>query len=248
MSDTILLHPNTSLSAASNPAPAEPTTHESFIHAVRAMVISRVADPACRARLAEAKLVYGAGHGMGARGVTFYGAWANGTPGHDFLEVCAAGEETWVQVAGTTIHELAHCLAGSAAGHGSEWKVACKTLGLIHAEAAGQSYAPEHFASDVWVALATLPPPDDGLPTFAGRGAGPGMIARPASPRPCPLGIGTRGGRSRGAGSGSRLRLWVCECGVKARVASDDFDATCNRCGSAFKRADDAAKAREVTR
>lgn len=34
--------------------------------------------------------------------------------------------------------------------------------------------------------------------------------------------------------AGSRLRLWECACGVKARVASDDFDATCNRCGGAF--------------
>lgn len=33
---------------------------------------------------------------------------------------------------------------------------------------------------------------------------------------------------------GSRLRLWECACPepVKARVASDDFQATCNRCGS----------------
>jgi hypothetical protein len=122
-------------------------------------------------------------------------------------------------------------------------------LGLIHAEAAGQSYAPEHFAADIWVALATLPTPDDGRPTFASRGAGPGMIARPASPRPCPLGIGTRGGRSRGAGSGSRLRLWHCDCGIKVRVASDAFDATCNRCGTVFKQTDrEGASARELAR
>jgi hypothetical protein len=208
-----------------------------------------VDDPAHRARLADAKLVYGAGHATGARGVTFYGAWANGTPGHDFLEVCAAGEETTVQVAGTTIHELGHCLAGNTAGHGAEWKAACKVLGLIHAEAAGQSYAPEHFAANVWAAIAALPTPDDGRPTFAAHRPGPGMIARPATPRPCPLGVGTRGGRSRGAGSGSRLRLWLCECGVKARVASDVFDATCNRCGTTFKQADrDAISTREATR
>ena len=175
---------------------------------------------------------------MGARGVTFYGAWANGTPGHDFLEVCAAGEETTVQIAGTTIHELGHCLAGNTAGHGAQWKAACKVLGLIHAEAAGQSYAPEHFAPDVWAAVDALPIPDDGRPTFAHRGAGPGIITRPVMPRPCPLGIGTRGGRSRGVGSGSRLRLWLCACVpvVRVRVASDTFDATCNRCGNAFTR------------
>jgi hypothetical protein len=231
MSDPILPHPLPRLTAAA-------VTHEAFIHAVRALVLRRVPDPAERARLAEAKLVYGAGHGMGARGVTFYGAWTNGTPGHDFLEVCAAGEETTVQIAGTTIHELAHCLAGNTAGHGTGWKGACKVLGLVHAEAAGQSYAPQHFAPDVWVAVEALSIPDDGRPTFANRSAGPGIISRPVVPRPCPLGVGTRGGRSRGAGSGSRLRLWRCDCGVKVRVAVDTFDATCNRCRSAFKRAD----------
>lgn len=34
---------------------------------------------------------------------------------------------------------------------------------------------------------------------------------------------------------GSRLRKWVCGCDVIARVASDDFDATCNLCDEAFK-------------
>ena len=36
--------------------------------------------------------------------------------------------------------------------------------------------------------------------------------------------------------AGTRLRKWVCECGVIARVASDDFQATCRRCNSAFLR------------
>lgn len=35
--------------------------------------------------------------------------------------------------------------------------------------------------------------------------------------------------------NGSRLRLWVCPCPVRVRVASDEFDATCNRCGSLFQ-------------
>ncbi len=34
----------------------------------------------------------------------------------------------------------------------------------------------------------------------------------------------------------TRLRLWQCDCEVKVRVASDQFDATCNRCGSRFTR------------
>jgi hypothetical protein len=36
----------------------------------------------------------------------------------------------------------------------------------------------------------------------------------------------------------TRLRLWECACKVKVRVASDQFDATCNRCGSRFMRKD----------
>jgi hypothetical protein len=37
---------------------------------------------------------------------------------------------------------------------------------------------------------------------------------------------------------GSRLRLWVCDCGVKVRVASDSFNAQCLDCDSPFRRAD----------
>lgn len=37
---------------------------------------------------------------------------------------------------------------------------------------------------------------------------------------------------------GSRLRLWECACGVKVRVASDDFNATCGDCHSRFERQD----------
>ena len=35
---------------------------------------------------------------------------------------------------------------------------------------------------------------------------------------------------------GSRLRLWECPCGIKARVSSDEFLATCERCGEGFER------------
>ena len=34
---------------------------------------------------------------------------------------------------------------------------------------------------------------------------------------------------------GSRLRLYVCDCGVKVRVASDTFQAECLICNSKFK-------------
>lgn len=38
------------------------------------------------------------------------------------------------------------------------------------------------------------------------------------------------------AGAGSRLRLYVCGCPVRVRVASDNFDAVCNVCGQEFIR------------
>lgn len=209
---------------------------------VRPSVAStRIAAPALRQRVLDAKLVYGVGGVKGARGVTFYGAWQNGTT-HDFVEVCAAGEESDVQIAGTTIHELAHVLAGPGHGHEKAWKAACKVLGLVYAEAGGQAYAPEHFDPALWAAISALDLPTDGRPVLR---AGHGFVGIPlVKPRPCPLGIGVRGGTSRGVGSGSRLRLWVCQCEqpVKVRVASDDFQATCHRCGSAFTRAVAPAK------
>jgi hypothetical protein len=216
--------------------PDHSATHEHFIHAVRGIVVARLTDPAAAQRLSDAKLVYGSGE-RGIRGVTFFEAWQNGRR-HDFLEVCAAGEQSPVQIAGTTIHELAHCLSGPGAGHGADWRLACQALGLIHADAAGQAYAPEHFDPAIWSAIDGLPRPNDGVPVFAAGLAGL-LPTLTVTPRPCPLGIGTRGGKSRGKGSGSRLRLWVCGCTppVKVRVASNDFQATCGRCGLEFHRA-----------
>lgn len=210
----------------------ETITHEAFVHAVRDLVVQRVQDEATRERLLAAKLVYGAGP-AGVRGLCYYGSWENGAR-HDFIEITAVGEESNVQLVGTTIHELGHALAHG--GHGREWKAACAVLGLKVTSAAGQAYAPEHFDADVWAAVEAMPKPTDGAPSFAAAGAAP------RAPRPCPLGIGTRGGRSRGAGSGSRMRLWICGCaegtpGRKVRVASDEWDATCNRCGSRYSRA-----------
>lgn len=82
----------------------------------------------------------------------------------------------------------------------------------------------------------------EALLRLAGSSEAAALGGEPPRPRPCPLGIGTRGARSRGAGSGSRLRLWVCGCpegtpGRKVRVASDTWDATCNRCRVAYARA-----------
>lgn len=35
---------------------------------------------------------------------------------------------------------------------------------------------------------------------------------------------------------GSRLRLWMCQCGTKLRVAKDDLDVTCNVCETVFEK------------
>ena len=209
-------------------------THETYIAQIRNLATARVADAEASKRLAGAKVVYGSGRG-GTRGTTFFKAWQNGSE-QAFVEICATGEESDVQIAGTTIHEMAHVLAGWNAGHGKEWREACAVLGLIHAEAGGQSYTVEHFAPEIWAAIEKLALPTDGRPVF--KSGQHGSLRIVVKPRPCPMGIGTRGGKSRGTGSGSRLRLWVCKCEqpVKVRVASDDFQATCKKCGSDFER------------
>lgn len=215
------------------------TTHEAFVAAVRKLAAARIADKARRDQVLTAKLVYGVGSIHGARGVTYYGAWQNGQPAPvAVMEVCATGEESIIQLAGTTVHEAAHVLAGPGLGHGAEWKAACAALGLTRAEAAGQAYQETDFDVLFWTAVETLPKPVDGRPIF-GAGRRPGAIGLPVrKPRPCSLGIGVRGGTSRGVGSGSRMRLWECKCErpVKVRVASDAFAAHCDACGQSFVR------------
>jgi hypothetical protein len=219
---------------------APDSTTERYLATVRDLILA-TADlkPDERDALSRVKVTYGAGIGGGYRGVTCFGAW-NGADGSatDFIEIAAAAQESWVQLAGTLLHELGHSLAGLTAGHGSDWKAACVRLGFrIKPAAAGQRYYLAMFGPSVRTAIyrAALAV-SDGRPMFAtfGRGSGTGAVA----PRPCRAGQGTRGGTSRGAGSGSRLRLWECECArpVKVRIASDDFQATCNRCGTSFTR------------
>lgn len=130
---------------------------------------------------------------------------------------------------------IEHVLAGWGSGHGPTWKQACERLGLRRALAAGQCYllasiAPEIRAEVARLAAALI----DGHPAFLAA-LSPVKVA--PAPKPCPAGVGVKGGTSRGKGSGSRPRLWICDCPkpVKVRVASDNFDATCNACGQRFR-------------
>lgn len=204
-------------------------THEAFIHGVARLARARLAK-ADQDKLDGIKLVYGSGPN-GTRGVTYFGKWKAGGEARPFVEVSAFGQENWVQVAGTTIHELGHVLAGWGAGHGKEWKEACERLGLRKLKAAGTRYCLANFDPGLRQAIAALPRPDEGEPVaslYAGN-MGVGTL------KPCGAGIGTRGGKSRGKGSGSRLRKYTCGCGQIIRAATDELAATHDPCGTPFK-------------
>lgn len=208
------------------------------MHAVGMLAKARLTARGDVEKLEAIKLVYGSGL-RGTRGVTFFNRWKSGgvdSALQPFVEVSAFGQESWIQLAGTTIHELAHVLAGFEAGHGPDWKAACKRLGLNAAKAAGTAYCLASFAPDLRFAIAALPKPDEGEPV-RDLGAIPGAL-----PVSCRAGIGTRGGKSRGPGTGSRLRLWACQCGCKVRVASDEFTAIHVPCATSFKRVDPKPK------
>lgn len=210
-------------------------THEAFISRVSDIACSRLAsDDACKCK--AVKLVYGAGPD-GVRGVTYYNRWDTGTEKQPFVAINALHQESFVQLAGTTIHELGHVLAGWDAGHGKAWKEACAKLGLRCIRAAGTEYKYAMFDKDIRAYIAGLKTAD-GKP-IALSGNVPNMrIGRGKSLKPCTAAIGVRGGTSRGAGSGSRLRLFECECvpPLKVRVARDAFNCTCNDCNSLFIR------------
>lgn len=208
-------------------------THENYIRAVAGIVISRL-SPAEQEKLTAIKLVYGSGP-SGTRGVTFFNKWKQNGETRPFVEVSAFGQESWVQLAGTTIHELGHVLAGWEAGHGKNWKEACEALGLRRILAGGTDYKLAMFCSDIRSRIAGLERPSDGEPVktlshILGKQA-IGVTG-------CKAGIGTRGGKSRGTGSGSRLRLFQCGCQkpVKVRIAADEFEAEHKPCGTMFER------------
>lgn len=225
----------------------ETMTRERYIHAVRdAALAIAILEPVERELLAGIKMVYGSGYGTGARGITFYQAWTAGPVKHvhgpqcvhgtaaPLVEICAFAEESLVQLAGTTIHELGHVLAGMGTGHSKAWLTACKRLGLRSIKAAGTRYQSAMFVPALRARLAALAIPGDGKVVGWNSTPGAGVAAQV---RPCAAGVGTRGGTSRGPGSGSRLRKFVCSCGVIVRASRDTLDATCDLCGSKFARA-----------
>lgn len=231
-------------------------THEDYIKDIATFVVEHAdLNPTERGSLAAIKLVYGSGP-SGTRGVTFYSRWKAGEePAVPFVEVSAFGQESPIQVAGTTIHELAHVLAGWNAGHDKGWHDACERLGLLKMKAGGTDYKEENFAAWVWSFIQSIEPPTEGQPvspimTGINQFQGPGYrlpfgFRMPKAIKGCQAGVGTRGGKSRGVGSGSRLRLFECACHgkgkqlaspVKVRIAADVFDAVHKPCGKAFKR------------
>lgn len=221
-------------------------THEHFIQSVRDAALQYASTVTGRDEqgdatalhgaqlqaLARAKLLYGRGHSR-IRGVTQFGAWVNGQAPDELIEVCAAAEESWIQLAGTTIHELGHVAAGFGEGHSKVWKQACAALGLRRIKAAGTVYRLANFAPELRERLARLPKPMDGTPRINGLDiSGLPTVAA----RPCSHGVGSRGGTSRGPGSGSRLRKYVCPHGQIVRASTDALRAACLVCGGNFSR------------
>lgn len=208
-------------------------THEEFVTAIADVAAGKLGS-AEQEKVRAIKLCYGAGPD-GTRGVTYFNRWKTGPEAAmPFVAINAIHQESIVQLAGTTLHELGHVLAGWEAGHRKDWSDACSRLGLRCVKAAGTAYTWAHFAPDIRHAIACLPRPVDGNPLPLAALALPG--GRTPAIKPCSAGQGTKGGRSRGTGSGSRLRLFECECEppIKVRVARDEFDCTCNTCSTVF--------------
>lgn len=229
-------------------------TTEAYVQAVRDVVVvdallaGRITEEEAD-RLRHVKLLYGIGDGS-YRGVCVYEAWENGVGRVDVVEIAATGQESWVQLAGTVIHELGHVLTGKGHGHDKTWKDTAHRIGFTKGpEAAGQIYRLALLSPTIREKVYELARiVDDGSPAFRMIGLGAlGMIV--PTVRPCSAGVGARGGTSRGKGSGSRLRLYECSCSpkpVKVRVASDDFLATCDVCGESFVKVEKPASKDEA--
>jgi hypothetical protein len=231
------------MTKANVPTSTAPFTHEDYIRAV----VQAVLDypdlcEADREKIEAIKLVYGAG-ARHTRGVTYFQRWqkpGEGVAPVPLVEICAFGQQSWLQVAATTIHELGHVCAGMEAGHSKDWKFACERLGLVGIKAAGTEYTEDNFDPVLLRAIKAIPEPTDGKPCSYGA-----LGVTRKTTGSCTLGFGVMGGKSRGPGSGSRLRLYECECvpPVKIRAAKDDLNCTCGICNARFVRPDGEAPA-----
>src|SRR6185369_14662978 len=182
-------------------------THEDYIRDVASFIVEHAdLNPTERDSLAAIKLVYGSGP-SGTRGVTFFNRWKTDTcdTAVPFVEVTAFGQSDWIQLAGTTAHELAHVLAGWQAGHDKGWIDACQRLGLAKIKAAGTEYNREAFQDWLWDYVQAIEKPTEGQPvknlmqqggvdplSLLTGGAFGRMVTRIKG---CQAGIGTRGGK-----------------------------------------------------
>lgn len=221
-------------------------THEQFIQAVRAIVVARIPEADDRAKLLAVKLTYGAHERV--RGVTYFNQWTcHGKEcAVDFACISAMGQESVIQLAGTTIHELGHVLAGAGHGHDDAWHEACYRLGLRNIRAAGTNYQWVNFMPDIRAAIYSLGAPMDGQPNFLqglrpGRGGAAGKML-PGKLPGCSHGVGSRGGKSRGIGSGSRMIKLTCACGAVARMSRAWLDKGAPYCGNDSAHPDSAAR------
>lgn len=107
------------------------------------------------------------------------------------------------------LHEQIHAAVGPELGHRGEFVRVARAVGFMKPWA-GTRPGPELMSRLNTLARKTLGPYPHAALTVAPR-----------------------------KGPGSRLRLWECECGVKVRVASDQFRAMCHDCGEDFERQDD---------
>lgn len=130
-------------------------------------------------------------------------------------------------VLSTLLHELAHAwqhehgTPSKPPHHNKEFRARCEAFGIPTDEAGHDlgvihgspfdAYCRRHDVQ--FPAAPGAEEPEDGAPE-------PLLPEPPAKPK------------------GSKLKKWTCGCGVNVRVAIADFDATCNRCGTKFRRAD----------
>lgn len=110
-----------------------------------------------------------------------------------------------VQVLGVVIHEMLHAILPPNTGHNKTFATACLKLGLAGKPTA--TIPGEALIGRLNAILAELP-------AYPHNAFDASLLKKKQS---------------------TRLRLYQCDCPVKVRVASDEFDATCNVCEGQFQ-------------